>query len=433
MKRAAIFLFLSLSVATAFAQQFGYVVPSFPERFGKGIRKIVALGEDGSRRATELSRDGRVVESWWPLYVPNGDSIITRRNRETLTDSIFWIHGGKAELTEMLEYRDTSFSDLVKRISGCRKGVLQQTHFNISKADTTIWLTVDGTDSFKPKPFFHIYKKYAGGAVSQDYNPDSILIFSFRIVYDSKGEADTIYKWGRYGVWHGCMGRRDTTEWRQVETHQYEYNRRGGIVEDNIYYDGTLGQTTRYKLRYYMGSRKHPANKEDFYLHTASNYFFKCGEGYIAHYGMLPRPARQFIASMGCGRSEVSKVVCTQNRYHSRPWPTEDRKVPRRHWWVVLADSTRLCFDRRGQFQMVEHYGDGLKARWISMIPEKALAPIKQECGTDQKYLIERISKSDKHYRIYYWIETSGKRMMGLPPSYMYDKDWNVLRHCRPI
>lgn len=431
MKHAVFVIFLFISVSTAFAQQLVYQLPSYPERFGKGIRKVVMIEDHGARRTAKISRDGRIIKPFWPMQ--EGDSIITHRNRETLTDSIFEIHEGKTELTHVLWYRDTSFSNLVKQSVGYHEGVLTSTCFNISKVDTTIWLIVDDTNRFNTNTSFGIYKKYDGGEVNLKYSPDSILTSSFRIVYDDRGEVDTIYYWYRYGDPTCYTGRHDTTEWLRVETHQYEYNRRGGIVEERVYYNGTLRYARQYKLRYHMGSPKHPTNKEEFYLQTASNDFIECREGYIAHYGMLPRTARQFIASMGCGRSEVAKVVCTQNEYHIRPWPEGKRKVPRRHWWVVLADSTCLCFDNIGQFQMVEHYGDGLEARWISKIPEKALAPIKQKCGTGQKYHILRVSMSDKGYRIYYWIETPGIRSMGLPPSYMYDKDWNVRHHSRPI
>lgn len=199
------------------------------------------------------------------------------------------------------------------------------------------------------------------------------------------------------------------------------------IVE--IQDDGTM----RYKLKYYPGSPKHPANNEEFYYHTVKNKFITCNGGYIADYGMLPRKARRFVASSGYDRSEVSKVVCTSNEYHIRPWPKEDRKVSRSHWWVVLADSTCICFDRRGRFQMVEHYYDGLDARWISMIPDKALSHIKQECGANEKYHILRISVSARGWRVYYWIETPGLIKSGLPPSYLYDRNWNVISGYYPI
>lgn len=195
----------------------------------------------------------------------------------------------------------------------------------------------------------------------------------------------------------------------------------------------TLGYTRQYKSKYHIGTPWHPANNEEFYLHTAGDNFITCKGGYIANFAMLPLKARKSIASMRCKSSEVSKVVCTQDEYHIRPWPEEDRKVASRHWWVVLADSTCLCFDRHGRFQMVEHYYDGLGERWTSMIPEKALSHIKQECTAEQKYHILRISVSDKGYRVYYWIETPGLITIGLPPSYLYDRNWNVIIHSRPI
>ena len=437
--RTLTILFLSffVEVATANAQSHGYTLPSYEEQFGKGIRKVVMI-QDDIKRTARIARDGSIVKPFWTLPKPADgaqaiDGSITRRNCETLTDSIFWIRNGEAELTDILFYRDSSFSGLAKTIRGCRKGVLQQTSYNLSTRDTTIWFTVDDTDKYKPKPFFHIYKKYKGGEVYLDYAPDSLLISSFRIVRDGRGMVDTIYEWRRYGAPTGCMGRRDTSEWRQVETHKYKYNHRGGIVEERVYYNDTLGYATRYKLKYYIGFPKCPADNEQFYLQTVSNDYITCKGGYIADYGMLPLKARQLIASMSCDSSEVSKVVCTRNEYHIRRWPKADRKVLRRHWWTVLADSTCLCFDRHGQFQMVERYDDGLGTRWISMIPDKALSHIKQKCGAREKYHILGISASAKGYRIYYWIETPGLIPMGLPPYYLYDKNWNVISHSQPI
>ena len=182
-----------------------------------------------------------------------------------------------------------------------------------------------------------------------------------------------------------------------------------------------------------MGAPKHPANNEPFYLQTVSEDFITCKGGYIADYGMLPRKARHLIASTGCDPSEVSKVVCTPNEYHIKYLQIEDTLISCKHWWAVLADSTCLCFDRHGQFQMVEHYGDGLGTQWTSMIPEKALSFIKQECGANEKYHIIRISVSASGYRIYYWIETPGLISLGLPPSYLYDKNWNVISQSRPL
>ncbi len=199
------------AVAAANAQSHGYTLPSDEEQFGKGIRKVVMI-RDNVRRTARIARDGSIVKPFWTLPKPEvaahaSVSNITRRNRETLTDSIFWTRDGEVELTDVLFYRDSTFNELAKTINGCREGVLQQTSYNLSTSDTTIWLTVDETDKYKPKPYFHIYKKYKGGEVDLDYSPDSLLISSFRIVRDSRGMVDTIYDWRRYGPPSGCYHR----------------------------------------------------------------------------------------------------------------------------------------------------------------------------------------------------------------------------------
>ena len=250
------------SVAAANAQSHGYTLPSYEEQFGKGIRKVVMIRDD-VRRTARIARDGSIVKPFWTLPKPAvaahaSVSNITRRNRETLTDSIFWTRDGEVELTDVLFYRDSTFNELAKTINGCREGVLQQTSYNLSTSDTTIWLTVDETDKYKPKPFFHIYKKYKGGEVDLDYAPDSLLISSFRIVRDSRGMVDTIYDWRRYGPPSGCFPpkKEDRKEWQMVETHQYKYNRRGGITEERVYRDGELDYTIRYRLRYWPFSKQ---------------------------------------------------------------------------------------------------------------------------------------------------------------------------------
>lgn len=253
---AILLLSFVVAIASANAQSHGYTLPSYEEQFGKGIRKVVMI-QDDIKRTTKIARDGSIVKPFWSLPKPD-NSGITRRNRETLTDSIFWIRNGEAELTNVLFYRDSTFSELAKTIRGCRKGVLQQTSYNLSTSDTIIWLTVDDTDKYKPKPFFHIYKKYKGGEVDLDYAPDSLLISSFRIVRDSRGMVDTIYEWRRYGPPSGCFPpkKEDRKEWQMVETHQYKYNRRGGITEERVYRNGELSYTIRYRLRYRMFSKK---------------------------------------------------------------------------------------------------------------------------------------------------------------------------------
>ena len=250
------------SVSTANAQRHGYTLPSYEVQFGKGIRKVVMI-QDGLRRTARIARDGSIVKPFWTLPKPAvatqaSASSITRRNRETLTDSTFWTRDGEVELTDVVFYRDSTFSELAKTIRGCRKGVLQQTSYNLSTSDTTIWLTVDDTDKYKPQPYFHIYKKYKGGEVHLDYAPDSLLISSFRIVRDNRGMVDTIYEWRRYGPPTGCIvpKNRDRKEWQMIETHQYKYNRRGGITEERVYRNGERSYTIRYRLRYWPFSKR---------------------------------------------------------------------------------------------------------------------------------------------------------------------------------
>ena len=98
-----LFLSFVIAVVTSNAQiNYGYILPSYEERFGKGIRKVVMI-QDDIKRTTKVARNGSFVKPFRthlkPTFaVQKQDSSITRRNRETMTDSIFWMVWGHSGL-----------------------------------------------------------------------------------------------------------------------------------------------------------------------------------------------------------------------------------------------------------------------------------------------------------------------------------------------
>ena len=271
MKRCALLVFLLLSVAgatVAVAQEVGYILPPFQEEFGEGIRKVAMIEEipgapkeyNKRKQTFKISRDGNVTNSKWPKPKANpyADSVVKHRDFEIFADSTFEIRDGNAELIEVRWYSDSTFTELVKLLR-CRKGVRKSTSIRSTVGDTIVWLFIDDTNKYIPKPFFSIRKEYNGGETRMDYDPDSLLISSMRLVRDNRGLVDTIVRWRRYGPPSGCTRPRNAEckEWQQTETHHYKYNRKGGVIEERIYMDGKLNKKIRYRLRYRHFKKKH--------------------------------------------------------------------------------------------------------------------------------------------------------------------------------
>ena len=171
-------------------------------------------------------------------------------NIRTFTDSCFsGLCNEEIGLEYVKWYSDSTFSTLVK-YRYCREGVQHTTTTYFQQGDTMMYVTVWDTDKYRPKPYFLTHKKYAHLEEDCYFSPDSLLLESRRIVRNGRGLPDTIYYYRRYGPYTGCMGRRDTNEYHTVTTFQYEYNDRGGVVEEREYKDGELMQKTHYKLRY---------------------------------------------------------------------------------------------------------------------------------------------------------------------------------------
>lgn len=117
MKRLVLmFMILSAaSVPVVVAQEVEYLLPSFQEEFGKGIRKVVMIQEyheqpkkNQKRKQTfKISRDGNVTNNKWPRAKANPyvESIVSHRDFETLADSTFEIRNGKTELIEVKWYK----------------------------------------------------------------------------------------------------------------------------------------------------------------------------------------------------------------------------------------------------------------------------------------------------------------------------------------
>ena len=104
-----------------------------------------------------------------------------------------------------------------------------------------------------------ITKQYPGYEDYCRYSSDNVLLYSIHRVFNERGLPDTEYYWNRYGEpQQGCFrsSKRDSSEWRRVDTYQYKYNDRGALVESRWYINGELYCTTHYKLKYYRRKRK---------------------------------------------------------------------------------------------------------------------------------------------------------------------------------
>lgn len=192
-----------------------------------------------------------------------------RRDLKSFTDSVFEFPMDRSRslmlgdplpwdsvrLVSVVWYADSTFSERVRR-EYCRDGVLHTVSTYSKVGDTNLYITVYDTDRFKPKPFFDVYKEYPGGEVSFCYAPDSTLLEMSRLTRNERGMPDTIYTWKLHGNGRCVRTVDDDKPWEKTETHTYKYNSRGGIVEDNTYWNGTLVRQERYKLRYRLFRKK---------------------------------------------------------------------------------------------------------------------------------------------------------------------------------
>ncbi len=300
-----------LLAAVSVRGQVGYLLPSMEEQFGHGIRKVVQRESDGSKQVYKVARNGTMSSSMWQTPAvrrvrtrydeATGDSItcmqvkrydhnaqrkrwidieirkqydmvagvgcttvwhrfeegklmmaeMTRRDFQTLTDSVFQtplseygINPEGMTLESVRRYSNHNF-DTIVYYRLCREGVLQH-EATLYKVDDTL-ITIDSYESY-----FKIHKQYQEGEEHRVYASDSTLNELYRLTRNERGMPDTIYEWRKNGAPHGCVRPKEwkDEEWERTETHRYKYNSRGGIVEDNIYIDGTLVRQVRYKLRY---------------------------------------------------------------------------------------------------------------------------------------------------------------------------------------
>lgn len=508
MKYKIVFLFLLFSALMCIGQPSGgYIVPSFTEQFGQGIRKVVMIQEN-SKTVYRVARDGSVkfpyeydkkerVKTYYDkerqeqvskyfktIYVSGkrrkvkyetrvfSDTVegvgctsygcvyqdgllyrlsVTKRDFRTFVDSVFendqkiypayrvgdTLPSDLSKLSSVTWYADSTFGRIVK-YEFLRNGVRNYVSTYTPVGDTLLCVQVYDTNKYNPKPFFDIFKQYPQGEEEYYYAPDSTLLEMSRMTRNKRGMPDTIYWWRKNGEPSGCIQPKDRkkTEWERLETHQYEYNSRGGIIEDRIYFGDTLNRTIRYKLKYRRTTTPRKPFEEDLYIHTAEGDFVHCYDGYYTEYYMLPKRARDFLKSK-CVGEDVVMVVCTEKEEQYRYG--NDKTVSRRHWWVMLADSTQLFFDKKGRWQVIERYGsEGLTETWTSMIPEKAMKQIGEACKNSGSHLKEtgakrgrlhilRISASLNHYGVYCWEETPGIRVAGMPPYAIFNKKWKWL------
>ena len=128
--------------------------------------------------------------------------------------------------------------------------------YSYEVGDTTVTVELYDTSLYCPRPYYDIRREYPHGEEYCYYSRDSTLAKSFRYVYNNRKLIDTVYAYWRHGRPAGCIGPREEKECRSVETHQYEFDKNGALVEERMYEDGKLLSTTRYKIKYYRKKRK---------------------------------------------------------------------------------------------------------------------------------------------------------------------------------
>jgi hypothetical protein len=261
-------------------------------------------------RIDTLSNTPIVVRTVEKKYMDNSVQIrviVLHRNLQTMTDSLFSNVGRykyetvpvadtlPLELSNIVYYYDSAFNSVRKDVkveryknkiqfsvdSFCHYTVgdtsvkvqlLDDTNLdcsnpqriiisrNYSNGDTLVTLEEEMNYNNSKKTysrFVELYKYYPNGASYGFFVRDTLNI-STRYVLNDRKLIDTVYKYRRYGRPNGCFGlpKEERKEWREVETHQYVFDRKGALCEDRLYYNGELSCTTRYKVKYYRKKRK---------------------------------------------------------------------------------------------------------------------------------------------------------------------------------
>lgn len=313
------FLTLSiLSFFLCQAQGDGYVLPPDTAMFGEGIRKVETIIKyyDGhkTRQWTKIDRNGnsdycrrpqknnKLVKQYYDNETKEIVSVVKNKKRdsevrvrrdtisetriierthvksvekgrvnisveehhfdlEKCVDSSFMSIGGDNS-TRRLEYvtfyKDKELQEILRHVSYASEGYVFRCEEKRTIGDTVFW-----DDEYFNKNgkivTRSIIKQYPGYLDDCRYSSDNVLLYSIHRVFNERGLQDTIYYWNRYGEpQQGCFrsSKRDSSEWRRVDTYQYEYNDRGALVESRWYINGELYCTTHYKLKYYRRKRK---------------------------------------------------------------------------------------------------------------------------------------------------------------------------------
>lgn len=166
--------------------------------------------------------------------------------------------GSSLCLEEITFYKDKELQEILRHVSYASEGYVFRCEEKRTIGDTVFW-----DDEYFNKNgkivTRSITKQYPGYEDYCRYSSDNVLLYSIHRVFNERGLPDTEYYWNRYGEpQQGCFrsSKRDSSEWRRVDTYQYEYNDRGALVESRWYIDGELNCTTHYKLKYYRRKRK---------------------------------------------------------------------------------------------------------------------------------------------------------------------------------
>ena len=207
----------------------------------------------------------RIIERIHEKYGEKGRLFISEEEHhfdlEKCVDSSFMSIGGDNS-TRRLEYvtfyKDKELQEILRHVSYASEGYVFRCEEKRTIGDTVFW-----DDEYFNKNgkivTRSIIKQYPGYLDDCRYSSDNVLLYSIHRVFNERGLQDTIYYWNRYGEpQQGCFrsSKRDSSEWRRVDTYQYKYNDRGALVESRWYINGELYCTTHYKLKYYRRKRK---------------------------------------------------------------------------------------------------------------------------------------------------------------------------------
>ncbi len=206
----------------------------------------------------------RIIEKIHEKYGEKGRLFISEEEHhfdlEKCVDSCFRSRsvGSSLCLEEITLYKDKELQEILRRDRFASEGYLFESAEKRTIGDT-VFIVEEDFNKKGEIVIRCITKQYPGYKDYCRYSSDNVLLYSIHRVFNERGLQDTVYYWNRYGKpQQGCFrsSKIDSSEWRSVETYQYDFDKNGALVEERKYEDGKLFSTTRYKIKYYRKKRK---------------------------------------------------------------------------------------------------------------------------------------------------------------------------------